>query len=159
MSEPATAEKRVVRPVTPTSRSLAPTVVPKPTKKEEPPKGGDGNDRPAPEANDGGPANVAPPVPAVAAETDSAPPAQVTYNNHVSEGWLPIDSARKDGRRIWVADGKNGMCEAVWRETRTYKMERNHYGKMVGKWIPGGYWSVLNYGGTRVPFKPVFWHE
>jgi hypothetical protein len=38
-------------------------------------------------------------------------------------------------------------------------MEKNSYGKWLGKWFEAGYWSAVNFSGTRVPFTPKFWHE
>jgi hypothetical protein len=91
--------------------------------------------------------------------TEPAPvtdrPAQAPVYNE----WKPIDTAPQDGRRVWVADSKGNMAEAVWRPTRQFQMVKNSYGKWLGKWEPTGYWSVLNFSGSKVPFKPSAWHE
>ena len=122
------------------------------------PKGGDG-DTAVPRRSDD--ASNKTPVPvAAAAESDSTPlPAQVPTADVAHDSWHPMGTAHQDGKKLWLADGKGGMCESVWRKTRQFKMEKNAYGKWMGKWVEGGYWSVMNFAGVKVPFKPVFWHE
>jgi hypothetical protein len=75
-----------------------------------------------------------------------------------ANGWTAIDSAPRTGKVIWLSDGKH-QCEAVWRPTRQFRMEKNQYGKWLGKWCEAGYWAVLNFSGAKVPFTPKFWHE
>jgi len=127
---------RSQRPITPSSRITTPA-------KSEQTKGGDG-DRTGSSENQR-PADITRPVP-VAAEPTQA------------NGWAGIDSAPKTGKIIWLSDGK-AQCEAVWRPTRQFRMEKNSYGKWLGKWFEAGYWSAVNFSGTRVPFTPKFWHE
>lgn len=88
------------------------------------------------------------PVPAVA---DSAPA-------QAANGWGPMDTVPIDGKPVWLADGKGNVCEAVWRPSRAFSMEKNAYGKWIGKWTPSGFWSMLGFGGAKVPFKPTAWH-
>lgn len=72
--------------------------------------------------------------------------------------WNPMDTARKDGRNVWLTDGNGHTCEAAWRTSRRYSMKKEN-GRWIGKFRPVSYWAVANGGGQRVPFEPKGWRS
>ena len=64
--------------------------------------------------------------------------------------WQPMDTAKRDGRPIWVTDGNGKQMEAVWRDTRRFITGR-------GRFVEFGFWANLNAGGQALPFEPRGW--
>ena len=151
MTEPVVA---VRKPITPTSRVTPMSGESKPVK-----GGGPDTSHAAIVSSAKGP-DMNGPAP-VTDRPAQAPPAQApVYNEwHLIDPDSEVGKAPKDGRTVWLADAKGNMCEAVWRRTRRFGMEKNQYGKWIGRWTEAGYWSVMSFSGNRVPFRPVYWHE
>lgn len=73
--------------------------------------------------------------------------------------WPTMETAPKDGKPVWVHDGKGNVVEAVWRQSRKFNMVTNSYGKMLGKWTESGHWTILNFSGVKLPFTPKGWRR
>jgi len=71
----------------------------------------------------------------------------------------PMDSAPKDGKPVWLTDGKGNKCEGVWRQTRKFGMRTNGYGRLVAMWTDAGVWALTHFGGAKIPFVARGWHR
>lgn len=76
-----------------------------------------------------------------------------------SEGidWNPMDTARRDGRPIWLTDGNGKTVEAVWRHSKQFTMKADATGRLVSRWYTHNFWAINNAGGQKVPWEPKGW--
>jgi hypothetical protein len=114
---------------------------------------------------EGAPVKTPPGTVSEPAKSEQMKPVPVPDRPAQANGWHVLDpdievgTVPKDGNTVWVADAKGNMCEAVWRRSRQFGMEKNSYGKWIGRWKEAGYWAILNFSGAKVPFVPKHWHE
>ena len=95
-------------------------------------------------------------LPALASEPERADtPAPEPYDP--LREWAPMDTARRDGRPIWLTDGNGKTVEAVWRHSKQFTLRADATGRLVSRWYTHNFWAINNAGGQKVPWEPKGW--